>query len=789
MKDIQKSIKLVESFDAVGKKSKLQELAQKQIASVAGLQEDANLVGSIASALVKYCKHAETTPMDMSPADQLRCLPASLNQKLTAMDKNQRSDLLKQAEKQAYTQMLGDDGEYDTDRLDELSNTTLNSYASKARGEANWAGGKAKSLDTWATDKEKDQFRNSNTIDPSVKYNKEADPLAKHSQKRFAGAAAADKKAGMNSSSQPTPYDWDKKGDSAVAGKPGATRSIREQALQHSGQRTAGSAGEADSYYGRARKPNKSENGVKIYDLTPEEITAYNTAYDANEESQDFKDWGRGNLEEVSLGNYTAKAAKSKALAQMDKAFGYGGDGNSNADSTIKKRTAGLERAQERISKSKDAASAKAKEDNRASDIANKEKYEKELAELKGQFDSNYDRSDDHSYWTKHKEMAAKIKDLEKRLGGSSEASGGAIEAYGVRGMNSKQWRKTFKNQAAFDAWLKLNDGDVEVHGTRNPNALDEEASGSNPSASLEKIVKRLKKIEGFESMHPDADEQMQIAKAVAKRMGQFSFDRAVQFGVMDFNKGMLSEAAADTKYVITKTNASGKTYKSSPGNLATLISDYAYTLETGKSYEGEKGNKKINLSPKTINDLVKNLNNAASNAAKDGNGASYTSAVEKQDAKELSESVDVASAITLSPDALISILKLAGMQPYTPAAQSAAPQTGMLSSIPTIAVGPAPQPSLAALSAMIPDDLCIDSDTDETHDMDVSDKMDEDDSLDYANSPDEEYCDTDSILRSGNDMHRSKRTFPKVAGGDNPMQQVDIAESELMKQFKSLAK
>ena len=69
--------------------------------------------------------------------------------------------------------------------------------------------------------------------------------------------------------------------------------SIKVKQPEHSGHRSAASAGSADSYYGRSRKPNKSENGVKIYNLTPEEIKAYNKAYDENEESQNFKDWGR----------------------------------------------------------------------------------------------------------------------------------------------------------------------------------------------------------------------------------------------------------------------------------------------------------------------------------------------------------------------------------------------------------------------------------------------------------------------------------------------------------------
>lgn len=41
------------------------------------------------------------------------------------------------------------------------------------------------------------------------------------------------------------------------------------------------------------------------------------------------------------------------------------------------------------------------------------------------------------------------------------------IEAYGVKGMRSTPWRKTFKSEAAFVAWLDKQDGNVEVLGIR----------------------------------------------------------------------------------------------------------------------------------------------------------------------------------------------------------------------------------------------------------------------------------------------------------------------------------
>lgn len=47
------------------------------------------------------------------------------------------------------------------------------------------------------------------------------------------------------------------------------------------------------------------------------------------------------------------------------------------------------------------------------------------------------------------------------------------VEAYGVFGMKSRPWRKKFKSQQAFERWLDANEGNVEVHGTREYNLDD----------------------------------------------------------------------------------------------------------------------------------------------------------------------------------------------------------------------------------------------------------------------------------------------------------------------------
>jgi hypothetical protein len=52
---------------------------------------------------------------------------------------------------------------------------------------------------------------------------------------------------------------------------------------------------------------------------------------------------------------------------------------------------------------------------------------------------------------------------------------------------------------------------------------------------------------------------------------------------------------------------------------LEEFIKYFSYTLEVGKSWEHEKGNKKINLQPKSIKTLITNINNAENNAAANG--------------------------------------------------------------------------------------------------------------------------------------------------------------------------
>ena len=60
-------------------------------------------------------------------------------------------------------------------------------------------------------------------------------------------------------------------------------------------------------------------------------------------------------------------------------------------------------------------------------------------------------------------------------------------------------------------------------------------------------------------------------------------------------------------------------------GTVDYLVNNYfGYTLEVGQSWEHEKGNKKININPKSGKSLVDNLNKAVTNSAATGYSSTY---------------------------------------------------------------------------------------------------------------------------------------------------------------------
>lgn len=83
-------------------------------------------------------------------------------------------------------------------------------------------------------------------------------------------------------------------------------------------------------------------------------------------------------------------------------------------------------------------------------------------------------------------------------------------------------------------------------------------------------------------------------------------------------NNTKVNEAASPKQYTII-TSRPGRKDLEDTGTLEELIDMFSYTLLKGKSWEFEKGNKKINKHPTNINSLITNLNNSESNSAANG--------------------------------------------------------------------------------------------------------------------------------------------------------------------------
>ena len=85
-------------------------------------------------------------------------------------------------------------------------------------------------------------------------------------------------------------------------------------------------------------------------------------------------------------------------------------------------------------------------------------------------------------------------------------------------------------------------------------------------------------------------------------------------------------------KYIITHTRGmlTSRSYVSRPLTLAEAVDYYRYTLSSGKSYQHERGNKKVNTAPTTIKGLIAALNNAAYNCSAGDQHYTYQEAVEE---------------------------------------------------------------------------------------------------------------------------------------------------------------
>ena len=185
---------------------------------------------------------------------------------------------------------------------------------------------------------------------------------------------------------------------------------------------------------------------------------------------------------------------------------------------------------------------------------------------------------------------------------------------------NMADWaRAEFKKGKSVEEVIKyLRDNDYL--GPRDINNFMKTVSGEkwNESADMFKAGQRaIKNIKSATQQRKSEAEKMAMAQSQIDADRENERDRFSQEELYPSDDSHdLDEGAADVYSITSERNGRER---SKSGTLAELIEYYGYTLETGKSYEHERGNRKINLNPKSIESLVQNLNNAKSNAAANG--------------------------------------------------------------------------------------------------------------------------------------------------------------------------
>lgn len=219
-----------------------------------------------------------------------------------------------------------------------------------------------------------------------------------------------------------------------------------------------------------------------------------------------FPDDSNKPINEVSLGDYVKKAGMSKALSQMGAAFAPSPEQREKELATAKKREKGLARAKSRTDKIQQARMAQQEKDHREQEKQRLPELEARLKKLQAEFDPQYDYSDDHSYWSHQRGIAAEISMLKRRisqakgLDESADQDSRYVQAARdvlkgaefdhiarVRGLDAG----TLKQYVA-QAQEKLRTGEYKIN---RPNLEEEPYEYRPPGASAAQVRQVMKKI------------------------------------------------------------------------------------------------------------------------------------------------------------------------------------------------------------------------------------------------------------------------------------------------------
>ena len=127
------------------------------------------------------------------------------------------------------------------------------------------------------------------------------------------------------------------------------------------------------------------------------------------------------------------------------------------------------------------------------------------------------------------------------------------IEAYGVKGLKSSPWRKTFKSQKDFERWLDKNKGDVEVQGTRKAEDDLPAPVAVGKDASIDPYTKANEGERAVKAFESSLDGRKYLAAMEVDNKGPKSLPSA-EFKRLD-NKAQALYQKADLRYWKDKAN------------------------------------------------------------------------------------------------------------------------------------------------------------------------------------------------------------------------------------------
>lgn len=133
-------------------------------------------------------------------------------------------------------------------------------------------------------------------------------------------------------------------------------------------------------------------------------------------------------IKEISTGDYYSKAQKGKISAASKMMFADPAKPETQkAMRDFKNRDAGMKRVSARNQKASQAQAEKNRQDALASDKENLPALMAQFQKLRGQYDPNFEYSDDHSFWSKQRGIQQQLSALQKRI---NDAGGKISEGF-----------------------------------------------------------------------------------------------------------------------------------------------------------------------------------------------------------------------------------------------------------------------------------------------------------------------------------------------------------------------